>query len=55
MTEIGETFHRHCLAMIAEAEAALEAASCSSQAPSCWIGSCILGHRRNSPGCQALI
>ena len=25
MTEIGETFHRHCLAMIAEAEAALEA------------------------------
>jgi DNA-binding transcriptional LysR family regulator len=25
VTEIGETFHRHCLAMIAEAEAALEA------------------------------
>jgi DNA-binding transcriptional LysR family regulator len=25
MTEIGETFYRHCLAMVAEAEAALEA------------------------------
>ena len=33
LTEIGETFHRHCLAMIAEAEAALEAVESNQAEP----------------------
>jgi DNA-binding transcriptional LysR family regulator len=33
VTEIGETFYRHCLAMIAEAEAALEAVETNQAAP----------------------
>ena len=33
MTEIGETFYRHCLAMVAEAEAALEAVETNQAEP----------------------